>query len=621
VVWSSTSNGTASNSSTVKGSLQIRKTDYNAPTTGTFSYHLSVGTKGESYSWYGSLSGDWITISSITSTVPHNSDGSGTAYIKGVVSGPSGTSMEGLTISATKYVTLDKINRQATIKSAPNFNDEENPTITYSNPAGNSVTSLNVYITDAKNTINYVSRENILKTGTSYTFTLTEEERNTLQNATLNSNVLSVRFYIKTIIGENSYLSYLERTLTIINANPEFNDFEWKTINYNDLTGDDKTVIKGFSDIKTVVSEENKATTLKEATLSNYQTTIGSKSKTSTSLEYPVENIVEKVDGASITVFANDSRGNSTPVIKPITNYIEYNRLTNSPLSVSRVTNVGSETNIQFEGEIDIVNFGAVENSIVESKYYYKEIGSTDEYIQGTTDLNAELTQIEGRKYKFEINQNIAGDLGANGFDINKSFAIMIIVNDRISSVQDETTLGTGSPAIAMLGNNVSLGAPYNEELGGRVQINGNDFEKIHSCCKMSTNFGTKSFGSSGQVKVTGWNKNIEFGDYEVDTTNNRLVIKNTKIVEISGTTSGSGYGIAQIAVLNEDERILYFSKNLFQFGGNGYWSCPLATSLVELDPAKTYYVILEAGGYNQNFSMNNGFGAGFTNIQAKKIK
>ena len=188
------------------------------------------------------------------------------------------------------------------------------------------------------------------------------------------------------------------------------------------------------------------------------------------------ESIIEKVDSAIITMFANDSRGNSTSIVKPVENYIEYEPLIYNPLEVSRTDSVNSEVNIKFQGVIDIVNFGAVENSITSAKYYYKNTSSNDDFIEGTTPLTAHLSQIENNKYKFEIDQNIAGDLGANGFDINNSYLIKIVVADRIISVEDTETLGSGSPAIAIYGNNVSLGAPYNEMLGGRVQINGSIF-------------------------------------------------------------------------------------------------------------------------------------------------
>ena len=81
--------------------------------------------------------------------------------------------------SGSKTFTLNTIPRKATVTSAPDFTDEQNPTIKYSNPAGNNVTSLRACISldGSKDDIAY---RNITKTGTSYTFTLTDAERKVL---------------------------------------------------------------------------------------------------------------------------------------------------------------------------------------------------------------------------------------------------------------------------------------------------------------------------------------------------------------------------------------------------------------------------------------------------------
>lgn len=214
-VWSSSSNGAVSNSSKVSGTLQIRKTN-GATTWGTFSYGFRVAGKTQFASWDGSVGGDWVTIASLTdSSYPHNADGTGSCTIEGYVTGPDGTSLEGVTVSGTQRVTLDKINRKATISSAPNFTEEENPTITYSNPAGNSVNTLQACISDTTGNTIYVPYRDISKTGSSYTFNLTDEERDRLVDATPDStNTMQVRFYVKTVIGGSTLYDYKTKTFT-----------------------------------------------------------------------------------------------------------------------------------------------------------------------------------------------------------------------------------------------------------------------------------------------------------------------------------------------------------------------------------------------------------------------
>ena len=464
---SSYSNGSVANSSTLSIAVYVTKSSGSTSNTrGTVNTSVSVtdaGTQNENGISLNVAPNGSQLVFARNFTVPHNSDGKKSATISVNVGG------DVVWGNGSQTVTLDRIPRQANITGASNFNDEQNPSFTFSKAGAGT---LDVWLEPNPNGQHLAIRTNIPNSG-SYTWNLTEEERDQLRNACKNSNSCICRIGLYTFIGDNTYVSYRDVRLNIINGNPIFENFDWQTTNYNILTGNNKTVIKNYSNIKTIINEENKASSLKQATLTNYQTTVGSKSVANNDLTYPVETIIEKVDGASITVFANDSRGNSTPVIKPITNYIDYKKIIGSISNLERTQQVNSEVNLQVEGEIDLVNFGAIVNSVVSAKYYYKEASSNDDFVEGTTKLNATLTQIEGTKYKYEIDQNIAGNLGANGFDINKSFLIKIVINDELDLVEDTETLGTGSPAIAIYNNCVSLGGPYNEQLGGRVQING----------------------------------------------------------------------------------------------------------------------------------------------------
>ena len=77
-----------------------------------------------------------------TVDVKHNADGSKTLAYSG--SYTTGVSSGTITASGSKVLTT--IPRQANLTAAPNFNDEGNPAITYSNPAGTAATSLQACI-------------------------------------------------------------------------------------------------------------------------------------------------------------------------------------------------------------------------------------------------------------------------------------------------------------------------------------------------------------------------------------------------------------------------------------------------------------------------------------------
>ena len=128
-MWESTSNGTAANTSTVTATLQLQRYALNT-TTGTFKGTFTVGNTSETISWYGSLpSKTWVTVKTITTTVSHNPNGTGSCYLYALINGPSATTMEGTNVSGSATVTLDTIPRYASLKLVADFTDEANPVI------------------------------------------------------------------------------------------------------------------------------------------------------------------------------------------------------------------------------------------------------------------------------------------------------------------------------------------------------------------------------------------------------------------------------------------------------------------------------------------------------------
>lgn len=124
---------------------------------------------------------------------------------------------------------LTQIPRQATLTSAPDFTDLDNPTIYFSNPAGNAVSSLDACIsfTGSRDDIPYRPIE---KTGSSYKFELSDAERDTLRWNTVNSR--KVYFYVRTGIGGVTYYSTQEKTLTIAESDT-IKPVLWMTTNLN----------------------------------------------------------------------------------------------------------------------------------------------------------------------------------------------------------------------------------------------------------------------------------------------------------------------------------------------------------------------------------------------------
>lgn len=150
------------------------------------------------------------TIADGNMWISHNDDGTKTFSISSFTGWLY--SNYNYSANATSH-TLTTIPRAASITAAPDFNDTDNPTITYSNPAGNSVTALEacISLTGATDDIEYRS---IPKTGNSYPFELTDAERELLRSNTPGLS-RKVRFYVRTKIGSSTLTSYLEKTFTM----------------------------------------------------------------------------------------------------------------------------------------------------------------------------------------------------------------------------------------------------------------------------------------------------------------------------------------------------------------------------------------------------------------------
>ena len=362
IVWSSESNGTQANTSTVTASLQIQRSAQNT-TTGTFTGTFTVGGSSESISVHTSLpSYEWVTLKTITVTVSHNANGEGSCYLYAKVNGPGGTTMEGTSVSGAQTVALDTIPRFASIVSAPDFNDEENPTITYSNPAGNNVAALEACISLDGSAADIAYRS-ISKTGTTYTFSLTEAERNVLRSATGGGNSRTVFFIVRTNIGGSLGNGSIRRTFTIKNPNPTISPtITDSNSNTYALTGNRNKLVRYCSNAAVTIG----ASAVKQASMTSKKVTCGSKSLTA-------DGTMNAVESDRFVFTATDSRGNTT--VKTVTvPFVEYIRLTCS--LANNLPDAVGNMSVRATGNYFNGSFGKTTNTL-EVQYRYKVRGGS----------------------------------------------------------------------------------------------------------------------------------------------------------------------------------------------------------------------------------------------------
>lgn len=480
-VWEESTN-IANNTSTVKWKLESIGGEVNYYTI----YKWGVWVYGQEK--YGTQTTNWDSYNfpaakgsrEGTVTVTHNNDGT--------------ASDVGFTLKGSVYYNRDNtyngscslstIPRQANITSAPNFNDEQNPTINYNNSAGNSVSSLQacISLTGATDDIAY---RDISKTGTSYTFNLTTAERNVLRNACTTSNSRNVIFFIRTVIGGNTFYSTVTKTLTITNANPTFNasDITYQDTNSNivAITQNNQHIVRNNSNLEVTFAS---ATALKGASITKYEITFNGATQQKTSASTINYGTVNLSSNASVSIKVTDSRGNTTTRSKTIT-ILDW-VLPSAVIYHKRTNNYEDETKIKAKCTISSVNN---KNAIQELKFRYKKT------INSTWSSYTNLT--DDTLYTLSIDKNYAWDF-------------QIVVKDKFGTTTYNFIVAKGVAILYIDTLNQSVGINCFPEQAETLAINGYDFKKLYPVgyiLMTTTNvnpstyiYGTWSLLASGQL-------------------------------------------------------------------------------------------------------------------------
>ncbi len=351
---------------------------------------------------------------------------------------------------------LPTIPRQANITNLPaSFNDEENPWFDYTNPAN---WELKAWL-EPNPSGPHLCERTFRHTGGRYTWDLSEAERKQLRQACKgNSCTIRVGLYS----NGTTWASYHDRTFIIKDPIPTVGTPTWESTNHLDLVDKD-TVIKGYSDIAVTVPE---AIPVKEATIKQYKVIIGDKiASSSSSGVFNLENVNDSI----IKVYVEDSRGNTIEKILNITKFINYYPPLFKSLSLERTKGgIGTNVILKFSGSWWRAVFGKVSNAL-NVQYFYKEQGSSTDWIQGITNIYEGVFSGDDFNWSFEI----AGDLGALGFEAGKNYDIKLIATDKLANAEKTTILSSGIPNMAVHRNGVAFGAFYDPEVGGPLQVEG----------------------------------------------------------------------------------------------------------------------------------------------------
>jgi hypothetical protein len=277
---------------------------------------------------------------------------------------------------------------QATILTADNFTDEDNPTIAYGNTTYfNSMNSIQACISLDGETPLIAYRD--IPQGGAYTFNFTDAERAYLRANTQGATTHKVWFITKTVIANYTNYSKAERVLTIVGCNPTLNptvvDIKEETLA---LTGSADTVVRYESMVEFAVN----ATASKEAEIISQSIQCGS--KTVSDLPY---GVIDDVESGTFIFKATDSRNLRVEKVIQKT-FIEYVKPTcYQNLKVEVSGELGARVILTISGNYYNGSFGAVNNTLLLEMRYTNDNGVMGNWttVSGTPTFNGTTYEIE----------------------------------------------------------------------------------------------------------------------------------------------------------------------------------------------------------------------------------
>ena len=466
--WSLSSQSVETNSSVIawslKGAGSAGSSWYNA---GNFKVVINGSTVYSSSTRIKLYNGTLVASGNIT--INHNNDGTKTFS----ASAQAGIYYVAVNCTGSGSWSLPQISRYATILSATNFTDVQNPSIEFSNPT-NAKLQLKI---EAGGNTGLIVRDNLVNVRSPYTFTLSEAERNSLRALCPNSNTLSVRFTVGTYVGSSvANWSYLDRTMTIVNAAPTIGTSTYRDTNSTTtaITGNDQLIIQNKSDVTfnfSSLAAQKSATLARIAITVNAVTVTTNLSGSSVSNRNISFGVINSSSNLSASITLTDSRGNTTTKSLNIT-MLAWS-LPTAIISCARRNNYYSETDIRVNADYASLN----DQNTITIQYQTKETDSSSWSALAT--LQDDVTST--------IN-----------LDNSEAWDIRVILTDRLGSTTYNISLDRGIPIVYFDRKRRSVGVNCFPENNNSIETGG----------VVKTDYGVSSFnasiggGSNGYARI-----------------------------------------------------------------------------------------------------------------------
>lgn len=426
-----TENSTSGNSSSVSYKLEL------ISTTKDF-YNFGVGAeikldgrvvatrnRGDSTSRVNLPTNSSVTLLSGSTSIGHDNSGSKTLQVDYSIDMAAESYTPG-PMNGSGSMSLTTIPRGATITNAPNFTDEDNPVIRYSNPAGTTMEMSIKSGDESKILVEYR-----VVTGSTYTFRLTQSEREALQKYAT-KNTATVVFVLRSVLGSQTFFSTVSRTLTIKNPAPTvapvIEDVNPLTVA---LTGDPSVMVRYASKAQVATG----AQAAKFATLKSVKVTCGSKTISG-------DGVLEAVEFGSFKIEATDSRGNVTTATVKKT-LVEY--VTPTCYIGEGAPNALGEFDFSTSGTAWNGDFGAEVNLLTAEYRYRLQGGEWGEWLPMEVQTN-------GNSYTATVH--------VEGLDYTAMYEFQGRITDRLNTAESATKMVTAIPICDFGKNDFNFNVP-----------------------------------------------------------------------------------------------------------------------------------------------------------------
>jgi len=386
---------------------------------------------------------------------------------------------------------------RATTSSNSDLTIGNNKSVVISNPSGKYVKI--AYYVQREDGLFWQIKDDQAGNATSFTHTLVMSSQDNAQMYQQIPNRTSTYAIIRVLTFEHSDYTTLIRNYQDVGGTvfvnqainkPIFTTFTLrnldKTIDNKDkygntlvssststLLGADTKMIKGYSTLRVSITPENKMVAQNYANPVKYRFVSGDKYKDAnysadSTVNMDIDNAIEST--ASVTAY--DSRNLTTTVTdtSTITNNAVYTGVSLWGLKLLRDNGVDSKTKLQISGSYWKQYFGGGTSGVLNTITAHYRYKLTTENWGSQTWKSITLTDNNG---SLSYDGYIDGDLGANGFDRNKSFNIEVRAYDKLTNTIVEHILNVEIPVIDITSSGVAFMARYDTTKGGALQVLG----------------------------------------------------------------------------------------------------------------------------------------------------